>query len=460
MATPARATLIIVLVGSAAWLSAAESISRVDAIRDLDFLIRSIEKVHPDPYTARSLERTMAERDRVVDALPDSMTSEELWLKLAPFMAGYHDGHTFLFMPPHPGTPLYFPADIRWIDRMVIVSGVPPTGLSRGNQIVRVNGHDPVALLEEWEPHMNGELPALRRAKAAGTFRTLLYMRGIEGPYTLGIVDAEGTERQVTLDGVDLKALQNRTPAPREDLRGDVFGFRMVNGVGYMNWWSISAADLDKYKQDIARMVTMLNEQHATSLVVDVRNNSGGDFSWVVALLDHLAKHPYAIGSAEYKVVRRSNLPRVAKWLGMEFVLFPVGAWKYWPGRLIEYRPTKKPAGSARPFFSGNLCVLTGAVTFSAAVSFADIVQTFHLGTVIGEETGGTANMHGIPLLFTLPRSGLQGQVANGRFVRPNGDAASMGGVVPDIPVFVAVEDIRTGRDPVLERAMSCPAVP
>lgn len=113
----------------------------------------------------------------------------------------------------------------------------------------------------------------------------------------------------------------------------------------------------------------------------------------------------------------------------------------------------------ANPFFSGPVCLLTGAKTFSAAVSLADAVKTYRLATIVGEETGGRANMTGQPVLYVLPHSKLAASIAAGRSTRANGDAADPRGVIPDIVVKATADDIRAGRDPVIDRARDCPSI-
>jgi hypothetical protein len=437
-----------------------QTITRAEAIKDLDFLVHTIEKIHPDPYAVRPAAEATAERDRILADLPATMTKHELWLKLAAFVAGYRDAHTSLDLPPFPDNPSYFPAEVQWMAEGIVVTDEPPEGVARGDRIVRINGQDPVALLQAWKLTVSAELEPTQRYQAAGTFRSLLHIRGMESPYTLQIIGPDGVQREVVLQGIKQEELGPARPAPQYDVDNPVFQFRMLtDDAGYMAW-QFMVGNLERFERDVSRMMTVLNEHHAQTLIVDLRVNYGGRFDWEKVVLDHFARHPYKDLEGDGKIVTRSNLPRVMKWLGLEYVFFPIDAWRYRPGTLIHADALSLPAGSVQPFFSGNVCVLTGPGSFSAAVEFANIIQTYRLGTIIGEETGGAVNAHGRPLFFQLPKSGIQGHVANARYRRPDGDKTSIRGVVPDIPVMATINDIRAGRDPVLERAMSCPAIP
>jgi len=64
-----------------------------------------------------------------------------------------------------------------------------------------------------------------------------------------------------------------------------------------------------------------------------------------------------------------------------------------------------------------------------------------------------------VALPYQLPHSLIPVSIASGRNVRANGDARDGAGVIPDIPVKTSAADIRDGRDPVLDRARTCPTV-
>jgi len=136
---------------------------------------------------------------------------------------------------------------------------------------------------------------------------------------------------------------------------------------------------------------------------------------------------------------------------GRRLYLGPVGSLSPLAEEPVKTHPR------AEPFFAGPVCVLTGPFTFSAAVQMADAMKTYGLATIVGEETGGHANQFGNPMPFPLPHSALVLEVATSRTVRANGNAADFDGVIPDIVVRTTAEDVRAGRDPVIERAKSCP---
>jgi len=128
-------------------------------------------------------------------------------------------------------------------------------------------------------------------------------------------------------------------------------------------------------------------------------------------------------------------------------------------GRIVTLPESAAAHEPAQPFFSGRMCVLIGPQTFSSATDFADAIKTYHLGTLIGQETGGRPNGFGEAYIFRLPRSQLAVSVSSALFVRANGDTTDQRGVVPDLVVALTDADRRAGRDPVMERAKDCAGI-
>jgi ABC-type uncharacterized transport system YnjBCD ATPase subunit len=107
------------------------------------------------------------------------------------------------------------------------------------------------------------------------------------------------------------------------------------------------------------------------------------------------------------------------------------------------------------PRFNGDLIVLTNAQNSSATFQFAQTIQTHGLGRLCGGPTGGNQRgINGGALFFLrLPASGLEVDVPLvGHFPSvPKPDA----GLTPDIFAEPTIEDIASGRDHVMEKAIS-----
>jgi carboxyl-terminal processing protease len=100
--------------------------------------------------------------------------------------------------------------------------------------------------------------------------------------------------------------------------------------------------------------------------------------------------------------------------------------------------------------FQGPLVVLIGPSTMSAAEIIAAAVQDHHRGKLIGRATSGSV---AVGNKFALPDGGSM-IVPVGDFQRIDERSIENVGVHPDIWLMPTLDDVRAGRDPVLERAL------
>lgn len=114
----------------------------------------------------------------------------------------------------------------------------------------------------------------------------------------------------------------------------------------------------------------------------------------------------------------------------------------------VQFLPIEPEENPLR--FDGKVYVLIGEKTLSSATAFANAVQFYHLGVLLGEETGDFINGFGNTHTFNLPNTNLTIAVPVAGFVRPGGNDNGRG-VLPDYEVITYVEDIIEGRDPVMK---------
>lgn len=184
-------------------------------------------------------------------------------------------------------------------------------------------------------------------------------------------------------------------------------------------------------------------------LIIDLRKSPGGHAESGYALIDRITDKHYCTDSEEHFFVKSAMLTSNNKW-----------ARNIWTSRkylnkneiktimetgrdtIITYQYSEITPKKYKNKFTGNIWVLTGANTFSAAVGVAAIIQDCKLGTVVGEETGGIPNTFGNPMYY--PLTGVMDEkilkfyyiapyIKN---IRPSGDdSMKLRGVIPDIEI-------------------------
>jgi hypothetical protein len=442
-------------------------------VADLEAMMRAFEAVHPNLYAVRSRETTSGEREKLEAGVPESMTRVEWWTRLSRFVAGFGDGHTNVQFPGEEFTrdtgALLFPSGLTVDhDRLPVVtlSFAPPGALRRGDRIVEINGQDAGSLVRQWMGEFSGESEETRAAAVGDSFLDLLLMHSIRAPFVVKVEGMDGSERGATLAGITREELKQRFrpgggggAAKGTNYQG--FSYRVLEtGIGYINLRSFGG-DLPQFQKDAAAVFRQIAADHDRKLIIDLRQNPGGDSRLADELLRYLTAKPYRMYSrkdwkmsAEYRAYLKSFIVAPLRWLpleklsGMGRELFDGPA-----GRVVSMEEKLTTPKRTEPFFSGWVCMLIGPRTFSSATDLADAVKTYHLATLVGEETGGRPNTFGEVYPFVLPRSGFVMSVSSAYYLRASGEESDHRGVMPEVVAAPTREDVRASRDVALERA-------
>ena len=167
-----------------------------------------------------------------------------------------------------------------------------------------------------------------------------------------------------------------------------------------------------------------------TALIIDIRNNGGGNGNNGFEVLGCLTDKPFYPG----KTVLRKYMPLARTWNSAESTEIGGFDWKPYKGKL----------------YSKPVVLLTSGYTYSAAEDFTATFKTMNRGKVIGAPTGGST---GQPMFFSIPGGGV-GYVCAKRDLFSNGEEFVGVGIQPDIPVVPTVKGIREGKDEILDAAL------
>lgn len=173
---------------------------------------------------------------------------------------------------------------------------------------------------------------------------------------------------------------------------------------------------------NLDNLISVLNQDNVKGLIIDVRNNGGGD---------------------------PTNGRNIAARFTDEKVFAGINYIKNGPGH-EDFRSEKvyiEPHDGLR--YSGDVVVLTNRKSYSATTYFAQYMKAINRVTLLGDTTGGGA---GLPAFWDLPNGWLL-RVSSTRFYSPEGISIEPG-VVPDILASMTEEGIFEGRDDIIEAAI------
>jgi hypothetical protein len=123
-------------------------------------------------------------------------------------------------------------------------------------------------------------------------------------------------------------------------------------------------------------------------------------------------------------------------------------------GDNTTFGPLKQAVETVAAANPGSVRLITGRATFSAAGNFVTDLKVGRQGagiTLVGEPPGGGLNIYGDVKVVTLPNSRIVVLIAGRYHLRaPDDDRLQ---IEPDVPVELTWADYAAGRDPVLEAA-------
>jgi C-terminal processing protease CtpA/Prc len=219
-----------------------------------------------------------------------------------------------------------------------------------------------------------------------------------------------------------------------------------------------TAATFAAYKNFLINSFTLLkNDREITDLVIDCRNNIGGDYENIFLLYRFLADKPFK--EVNGAIVRFDKTP-YTRFLDPEYALNERPALD----SMIDTEFCRLPDGNnglnddennlRRPHpmaFNGRVFVITNNNVLSAASNFVAMIKDSKRGIIVGETTGGGYNSHNgfSRILYRLPNTGLQLEFSAVKVEHYlNHPQLNKYGIEPDYPVGYTLNDILENRDP------------
>ncbi|ODT86670.1 S41 family peptidase [Phenylobacterium sp. SCN 70-31] len=437
---------------------------------DLDALYLGLQAAHYDLFA----HRTRAEYDQFHKVLSERTTKPmdrlEAAILLQRFTAFGRVGHARIDAPMTAfvrrlGEGGWFLPLLIRVDegRVRLTAYADAEGrLAPGFELLTLNGEPIEVWMERAGVLISAERPYMTHALLEQAFAPTLWL-------LLGEVDqAEVTGRdpegrlvraQVrAVTAAERRALAARAPRLAVDFNSREF--RMLDDrVGYLRpgpFGQTPGEAPDGFHRFVDESFGRLLDSGATDLILDLRNNPGGDNGFSDPMVAWFADRPFRFAAS----FRLRASPQAKAWYrqrladgggGDDSTLSALArAEAAQPdGARYDFDLPLNPPRPA-PRFEGKVHVLVNRHSYSNAASVAALIQDYGFGEIMGEETADVPTTYASILSFTLP-SGVVVTYPKSRIVRPDGDER-LQGVTPDHTL--AREPIATAADIVLEQAL------
>lgn len=440
---------------------------------DLEALYAGLQAGHVNLYANKTKAEYDALYDQMAGSIPASSDEADAFKLFQKFTAFGDVAHATVNIPEALFQPLMtdearaFPIYPRFVDGQFYI-GEDYSGqdmLVPGDRVTGLNGRPIETWLDEVRQFIAADSEYIANSLLEFRFPHYLWLAAGEvETFELDIVRLDGTSATVSIPALTRSERAENIPADDDAARPERHFELMENDTGYLrpgpfynfadpsNLWdntSFTAFIDDAFETFIAEGVE--------TLIIDLRQNPGGDSSFSDHMLAWVTDEPFAFAS-EFIVrssaaaeagndARRALNPDRSNPISDAYT------------RLYEETPygetfsldlpTVAPRVGVR--FEGQVYALINRNSYSQAVNVAASIQDYGIGILVGEPTADYATTYGSVETFTLPETGFVVNFPKAHIIRPSGDRVP-GGVVPDI--LVAREIVEGDEDAALEAVL------
>lgn len=394
---------------------------------DFKQLRNAMERHHPALYAHTPKEAF----DRLFDdhyaALEASMDLEDSFRVFASLMARIGCGHSSVWMPAGYWDRLsgsLFPIKMRFVGNNAFAydSYSEEDALPKGSEVLAINGKTLRKILTEVKTVISADAFSDTNKNFRLGFRfPLLYalFYGHPDSFVVSFREPEKSEaRSQTLRPVPTDRIWGHMVGPeRLDLEiHEEIGAAVltIGSFGYYREHEKFFGFVDDAFERIAR-------NGVRNLILDLRQNDGGDPFCAAHLFGYLERQPVPYFSQPY-------------------------------GR---YARLSEPIPLADHNFEGRILILIDGGCASTTGHLCGLLKYHSLGTYIGEETGATFFCHDAHTNLNLKHTGFQVGIARQTFSAAVRGLPGDRGIFPDVEVLPHPRDLASGKDPVLELALN-----
>ena len=449
---------------------------------DYSLLKNILEQKHPSLYWYTPKDSIDFYFDSLQHAIADSMTELQFgWKILAPLTQKIRCGHTSFSMSKSwykyardkriPSFPLLLKV---WGDTMMVTGNLNQKDslVKKGAFITSINGLPAKKLIQQMFQYLvlDGYADNVNYIRISANFP--YYHRNIFGIYKNYRVDytdssglnktallpmwvpppADTAKKKKTIPLVKISRKQFKKER-RESERSLSVDSTLNMALLSLNTFSTGGGR--HLRSFIKKSFKKIKKAHIQNLVIDVRNNGGGDISMFVLLSKYIRHTPFKVADSAHAICK--SLSPYTKNIRQGFLtnlgLFFLTKKRADGNRHFGYYERKFFKPKSKNHFDGQVFVLMNGPTFSASTLFCNAVKGQANVTLMGEDAGG--GWHGnngimIPDIV-LPHTKLRVRLPVFRLVQYMHVPKDGRGVPPDIYVPPAADAIIKGTDRKME---------
>lgn len=481
--------------------------------RDINYVEHNLWKMHPDLFQYVREDLLKAKFDSLRFAIRQPLLPNQFQLALASVLSEVRQGHMSL----SPLIPKFDPQGkdkvryqksrgpfsqlgFHWQGNTLylIKNGTMDSTLVLGSKILAIEGIQPQNLYTKYRPTFTSDgynttfidraferlLPRYYQLELGYRDSIDILFSLSDSTYQRTVVRKFEATEQKRKAGTDLVVIKkaNTPDSKKSDTKKQrkIFGYNAnlrriskqllfpVKGDSSVALLKVADFSYGRPKEAYRRIFDRLALNSVQYLILDLRGNLGGRLS------DARELYSYLVEEDKYQFIRpavitsKFNLP-FYQIKGLPGWSYPILSPFIIPSAIVSWTKTFSKDGikythligskiekSKSHRYRGRLFVLIDGGTFSAASLIATNLKAGKRAIFVGVETGGAAGgtVAGSLPVLKLPNSHLRWRFGLMN-VKPYFQVAEEGrGVMPDVPVVRSIDDVITGKDPVMDKVL------
>ncbi|MEM9919767.1 MAG: S41 family peptidase [Bacteroidota bacterium] len=411
--------------------------SKDQVLADLEMLRVALIEAHYNLYaytTEQAFDSTYKEVKSAV--VKDSLSSLETINLFQRLVSTVDNGHTEIDFPGQAyGAYAYaggtlFPLEVAFESDKALVrkNWSNNDSIKIGSELLRINGQPIADVLSKISPQISAERPYLKNAKIELYSFPRCYWQvfGQQGEFEIELRSAEEIKKY----SIKAVPLIEGFEVRRTEVLNARMQLKFYPQSAYLNPGNFSG-DESKYQQFLDSAFMEIRRSKYENLIIDLRNNGGGNDSFSDYLVSYFANKPFRWNgrftlktSRFLKDFTRQNNDTTNVYF-REILTRKNG--EIYEFEFEEFQP--QPEAKR---FQGNVFVLINRQSHSQSAVTAAQIQDYKFGTIIGEETGDYSSLYAAQFPYVLPNTGIPVKISKGYIVRVNGDTNEQG-VIPDV---------------------------
>lgn len=416
-------------------------ISQEELINDLDFFVKTLEEVHPDPYFYIGRDEFYKKYDIVKSSINEDMSQLSFYKKITPLVVSLGDGHTRVnnsfirdYMQANNINGIPLKVEVR-DGKLYIIEELNDNSIQPGSEILKINGIDSKTIIVNLLQYISAESIQYKEVILEIIFANLFWLHyEIEDDFEIEYMDNSEVKKK-TLIGIDIgETINSQNHSYEHD-------YKIIDDVCYLDFNSFR--EYNKFHDLLSTMFKEIKEKEIDKLIIDLRGNGGGNSGLGDLLFSYIYHKPFRQFSQMNIKISQQILNKYSGYSKLGYNIGDI--------RIIE--PEFENPLNSDLSYTGKVILLIDRYTFSSATGFSTLFKDYSAGIIIGEETGGMASCFGDLYRYILPNSRLSVGTSFKYFIRPNGLEDNIG-VTPDIERSLSIKDRYNDNDSTLNFAI------